>query len=74
MCSCLAWNSQRDCVGLTDHVSYVPHGVEWAHFQSGGREKLPRPTGVPDDGKPVIGFVGMIDAWVDLDLLARWRN
>lgn len=62
---------QRDCVGLTDRVSYVPHGVEWAHFRRAVDEALPRPVGIPNDGKPVIGFVGMIDAWVDLELLAR---
>lgn len=62
---------QRDCVGLTDRVSYVPHGVEWEHFRRAVDDALPRPAGIPDDGRPVIGFVGMIDAWVDLDILAQ---
>ncbi len=60
-----------DCTGLTDRVSYVPHGVEWDHFRRAAVEALPRPSDLPDDGRAVIGFVGMIDAWVDLDLMAE---
>ncbi len=61
---------QSDCVGLTDRVTYVPHGVEWDHFHRAVAEPLPRPDGIPDDGRPVVGFVGMIDAWVDVELFA----
>ena len=61
---------QGDCTGLTDKVSYVPHGVEWAHFRRAVTERFPRPDGIPDDGRPVVGFIGMIDAWVDLELFA----
>lgn len=60
-----------DCAGLTDRVSYVPHGVEWSHFRRAAVEGLPRPTDLPENGRPVIGFVGMIDAWVDLELIAE---
>jgi glycosyltransferase involved in cell wall biosynthesis len=58
-----------DCRVFTDRVSYVPHGVDWAHFRRAVDEDLPRPDDVPNDGHPVVGFIGLIDQWIDLDLL-----
>ena len=62
---------QNDCTGLTDRVTYVPHGVEWSHFRRAAVDQLARPADLPTDGKPIVGFIGMIDAWVDIDLFAE---
>ncbi len=62
-------------VGLNDNTFVSPHGVDVEHF---GTANLP--GRIPDDvaklKRPIIGFFGLIEAWIDLDLieyLARAR-
>jgi glycosyltransferase involved in cell wall biosynthesis len=57
---------EQDCAAISDRVTYVPHGVEWEHF----RTAL---TGLPlaPNSRPVIGFVGLLESWVDLELVAE---
>jgi len=46
----------------------VPHGVDVDHFaraQAGG-EPPPELAGLP---RPIVGFTGLIEAWIDLDLV-----
>ena len=55
---------------LNPRTYHSPHGVDVEHFamanRSGGR--------IPDDIKtlphPIIGFHGLIERWIDLDLVA----
>ncbi len=61
---------QSDCDQLTTAVSYVPHGVDWDHFRQALAPAATRPVDLPDTGRPVIGFIGLIDTWIDLELLA----
>ncbi len=61
---------RADCIQLTPKVSYMPHGVDWNHFRTALDEATPRPADMPESGRPVIGFIGLIDTWLDLDLLA----
>lgn len=61
----------------------VPHGVDYDHFASAWRDpphsglsrKAASPPACPKDLQdvtgPVFGFFGLIDHWVDLDLIAR---
>lgn len=60
---------EQDCVQLTGRVSYVPHGVEWEHFHRAVAEPLSRPPDLPGRGRPMVGFIGMIDEWVDQELI-----
>lgn len=50
-------------------VVYVPHGVDVEHFQAASRA-----TNIPEDvvslRRPVLGFWGLIQEWVDIELLA----
>jgi glycosyltransferase involved in cell wall biosynthesis len=58
------------CRRYNDHVHYVPHGVDFAHFASAleGRD-------VPDDlhdiPEPRVGFFGLIHEWVDVELIGQ---
>lgn len=59
----------RDCEPFTDRVTYVPHGVEWSHFRQAVRQECRRPASLPRPGRPTITFVGLIDEWIDVELL-----
>jgi glycosyltransferase involved in cell wall biosynthesis len=62
---------QADCDQLAGAVDYVPHGVDWEHFHQAAVGGMPRPADLPQTGRPVIGFIGLIDTWIDLELLAE---
>jgi glycosyltransferase involved in cell wall biosynthesis len=48
----------------------VPHGVDAALFRTASDPELPVAPGARDLGRPVIGFYGLIEEWIDLDLVA----
>jgi UDP-galactopyranose mutase len=50
-------------------VHCFPSGVEAAHFAS--RTKASPPEGLADQGRPILGYYGVIDERLDLDLLAE---
>jgi UDP-galactopyranose mutase len=50
-------------------VHLFPSGVEQQHFAQALREDLPLPANIQDISGPVIGFYGVIDERVDLELL-----
>jgi glycosyltransferase involved in cell wall biosynthesis len=54
---------------LHPRVSLVRHGVDLAHFSKATREDQPISPLVRDLPKPVIGFMGLVANWVDLELL-----
>ncbi len=60
---------EADCRRFTDRATYLPHGVDWAHFRRAVEVNLPKPADLPDDGHPIAGFIGLIDHWLDLPLL-----
>ncbi|HEX9655859.1 MAG TPA: glycosyltransferase [Bacteroidota bacterium] len=45
----------------------VTNGVEYEFFTR--MEKNERPADIPNDGKPIIGYIGSIYAWFDFDLV-----
>lgn len=57
---------------LNPHTHLSPHGVDFDHFVSAQDPAL----AVPDDAQPlmakgpVVGFFGLIERWIDLDLVA----
>lgn len=59
---------QDRAVKINSRSILVPHGVDIEHFRRALGTGT-RPADIPD-GRPVIGFVGLIGEWVDQDLLA----
>lgn len=51
-------------------VVLARHGVDFSLFASAWRRRLERPADLPDSGKPIFGFFGLIHHWIDVDLLA----
>ncbi|MEZ4456889.1 MAG: glycosyltransferase [Gemmatimonadales bacterium] len=41
------------------------------HFASSALAELPRPADLPADDRPILGFFGLLQSWVDLPLLRR---
>jgi glycosyltransferase involved in cell wall biosynthesis len=49
------------------HVS--PHGVDFAHFARAQDPALPVPEDIADLPRPIVGFFGLIERWIDLGLV-----
>jgi glycosyltransferase involved in cell wall biosynthesis len=49
---------------------YLPHGVDVGHFRSALAETTAVPAEIAGLAKPVVGFFGLIEEWIDLDLVA----
>src|ERR1035441_10169680 len=47
----------------------VTHGVDVAHFRDACRQEIPAPADCADLKGPVIGFVGTVADWVDLEVV-----
>jgi glycosyltransferase involved in cell wall biosynthesis len=48
----------------------APHGVDVALFRTASDPQLPIAPAARNLRRPVIGFYGLIEAWIDLDLIA----
>jgi glycosyltransferase involved in cell wall biosynthesis len=51
-------------------VVHAPHGVDISLFQKASDPDYPIADEAKDLRRPVIGFYGLIEAWIDLDLIA----
>ena len=51
------------------HTYFSPHGVETAHFGRAYHEALPTPVELAGLPRPIVGFFGLIEEWLDFDLL-----
>jgi glycosyltransferase involved in cell wall biosynthesis len=49
------------------HLS--PHGVDVAHFAKAQDPELKLPDDVSSLPRPIVGFFGLIEQWIDLDLV-----
>jgi glycosyltransferase involved in cell wall biosynthesis len=47
----------------------LPHGVDFEHFARARNGNLPRPRELAGLHPPVVGFFGLIEDWIDLDLV-----
>jgi len=56
------------CRGFGAEVTYVPHGVEHAHFAR-ALELGPVPADLEHLPSPRVGFFGLIHEWVDVQLI-----
>jgi glycosyltransferase involved in cell wall biosynthesis len=59
----------QDKLALNPNTYHSPHGVDVDHF---GRAQLPgdAPPDIRHLGHPLVGFFGLIEHWIDLDLVA----
>lgn len=57
----------KQALNANTHVS--PHGVEFEHFARAQDPALPVPADVAHLIGPVVGFFGLIESFVDLDLI-----
>jgi glycosyltransferase involved in cell wall biosynthesis len=48
---------------------FSPHGVETAHFSRAYHDALARPRELGGIQGPIVGFFGLIEDWLDFDLL-----
>jgi glycosyltransferase involved in cell wall biosynthesis len=56
---------------LNEHVAHSPHGVDVDHFSKTARGEVAVPEDIAALKKPVAGFFGLIEDWIDLDLVAH---
>jgi glycosyltransferase involved in cell wall biosynthesis len=52
-------------------AALAPHGVDVALFRTAANPSLPIPPVARDLRRPIVGFYGSIEAWIDLDLIAE---
>jgi glycosyltransferase involved in cell wall biosynthesis len=58
---------QKSALNPNTHVS--PHGVDYDHFACAQDDRLPVPADAAGMARPVVGFFGLIERWIDLDLV-----
>jgi glycosyltransferase involved in cell wall biosynthesis len=62
------FESKRD---LNSETHFAPHGVDHAHFAKALDADTPVAQELGDLPRPILGFFGLIQDWIDLPLLAR---
>jgi glycosyltransferase involved in cell wall biosynthesis len=55
---------------VNPRTAVSPHGVDVAHFGRARDPGLPVPADLRALSRPVVGFFGLIEEWIDLDLVA----
>ena len=55
---------------LNSQTYLSPHGVDLEHFGRALDPGLPVPEDVQGMPRPIVGFFGLIERWIDLDLVA----
>jgi len=55
---------------LYDNVQLSPHGVDVEHFSKASVEG-PIPNEIRDIKTPIIGFFGLIEYWIDIELVSK---
>lgn len=55
--------------GLNEIVALVTHGVDHEHFAQAGAPDIAPPQDIANLPRPVLGFWGLIQDWLDVDLL-----
>ncbi|MBN2562986.1 MAG: glycosyltransferase [Phycisphaerae bacterium] len=56
---------------LNERVVLVTHGVDYEHFSQATSANIGVPRDVADLPRPVLGFWGLIQDWLDVGLLAK---
>jgi glycosyltransferase involved in cell wall biosynthesis len=50
-------------------ILHSPHGVDYEHFQVDRYAGIPPPEIIRGIKRPIIGFFGLIERWIDLELV-----
>jgi glycosyltransferase involved in cell wall biosynthesis len=56
---------------LNDNTILVPHGVDHAHFARAADDRLAIPSDIAALRRPVLGFWGLIEDWLNVPLIAE---
>jgi len=54
---------------LNPNTYLSPHGVDVEHFARAANAELPIPGDLAGVPRPIVGFFGLIERWIDLDLV-----
>jgi glycosyltransferase involved in cell wall biosynthesis len=54
---------------LNENTHYSPHGVDFDHFARAQDVRTEVPADVAGLTRPVVGFFGLIEKWIDLELI-----
>ncbi len=54
---------------INPNTYFSPHGVDTAHFNRAYHDDLPMPADMERIPGPVVGFFGLIEDWLDLELI-----
>mgnify|MGYP001240625405 CR=1 FL=1 len=54
---------------LNANTTVSPHGVDYEHFAQAQNGRLPIPADIADRSRPIVGFFGLIEKWIDLELI-----
>jgi glycosyltransferase involved in cell wall biosynthesis len=71
VCFMTAHSLLESKAGFNPKTFLAPHGVDHAHFAKALAPSKDIPAEIADLPRPIIGFFGLIQEWIDLDLLAR---
>ncbi len=55
---------------LNPHTYHSPHGVDVEHFRRAAESEGAIPQDIQDLRRPIVGFFGLIERWIDLELVA----
>jgi glycosyltransferase involved in cell wall biosynthesis len=54
---------------INPNTMLVPHGVDFDHFARARTGPLPVPDDLTDLSGPIVGFTGLVERWIDVDLV-----
>ena len=54
---------------INANTMLVPHGVDFDHFARARSGHLPVPVELADISGPIVGFTGLVERWIDVDLV-----
>ncbi|MDZ4814883.1 MAG: glycosyltransferase [Verrucomicrobiota bacterium] len=57
------------CRKMNENTYLISHGVNYGHFATAVYEDIPVPLDIKDIRGPIAGFFGLIEDWIDLDLI-----
>ncbi|MGI6452647.1 MAG: glycosyltransferase [Syntrophomonadaceae bacterium] len=56
---------------LNPHTYLIPNGSDYEYFSQGSRRDLPIPADMDGIRKPIIGYIGVVATWCDLELIDK---
>lgn len=66
---CTAERLHKRCLSYNPNSHLVPNAVDFDHFKKALDDGLSIPDGIKDIPSPIIGYIGCIGDWFDMNLL-----